>query len=463
MADGNNDIEKYLRGELTPAEMHALEKKALNDTFLADALAGAETVQPNDFSADIRKLNGLLDERIHVKDRRKIIPLWTLVGRIAAGLLVLVVSGYIVFSLLNNKVKPTELALNKSEVQSPVQSRAEKKEPAPLVNSTVENVVTKEAEKPKPAPSHTSPPVAVVEKQQEAEHQPSSSEKKEVMQGPTPKREADVAEEIVEVNKKSDLEEVEVQKDVTLAAPVPEEKFDVKDKRAKRVERTEDSRAYGFATSSGMKSEDKKITAKIVRGTVTDAEDGSPLPGVNVLIKGSSAGVVTDAEGNYQIPLENKNAELVFSFIGMQAVDVPVDNKDNIDVKMDQDVSQLSEVVVVGYISKNDEITKETEPNIYQLAEPAGGRKAFKKYLVDNLQYPELAIENKIQGKVTIQFTVEKSGTVNDFKVLKGIGFGCDEEVIRLVRQGPKWTPTKRNDEPLKGKVKVRLRFQLPE
>ncbi len=67
------------------------------------------------------------------------------------------------------------------------------------------------------------------------------------------------------------------------------------------------------------------------------------------------------------------------------------------------------------------------------------------------------------KGKVTIQFTVESSGQLSDFKVLKGIGHGCEEEVIRLVKQGPKWNPTRRNTESLRDKVKVRMKFTLPK
>jgi hypothetical protein len=55
------------------------------------------------------------------------------------------------------------------------------------------------------------------------------------------------------------------------------------------------------------------------------------------------------------------------------------------------------------------------------------------------------------------------TGQVSDFKVVRGIGFGCDEEVIRLIKAGPKWSPTKKNEEPIKDRVRVRMRFALPK
>jgi TonB family protein len=97
------------------------------------------------------------------------------------------------------------------------------------------------------------------------------------------------------------------------------------------------------------------------------------------------------------------------------------------------------------------------------MAAPAGGRKAFKQYLETNLRYPEQALKNNVEGKVTVQFTVESNGKLSDFKVLKGLGYGCDEEVIRLIQQGPAWSPSKRSTEPIRDKVKVRLRFSLPK
>jgi outer membrane biosynthesis protein TonB len=64
---------------------------------------------------------------------------------------------------------------------------------------------------------------------------------------------------------------------------------------------------------------------------------------------------------------------------------------------------------------------------------------------------------------VTVAFTIEPSGDLTDFRVIRGLGYGCDEEVIRLIREGPRWKPTKRNDEPVRGKARVKLKFDLPD
>jgi TonB-dependent starch-binding outer membrane protein SusC len=88
---------------------------------------------------------------------------------------------------------------------------------------------------------------------------------------------------------------------------------------------------------------------RTVSGRVTAAEDGSPLPGVNVIVQGTSIGSVTEANGSYSVQVSGENAVLTFSFIGYQTREVQVGNQTTVNVTLATDVRQLSEVVVVGY------------------------------------------------------------------------------------------------------------------
>lgn len=85
-----------------------------------------------------------------------------------------------------------------------------------------------------------------------------------------------------------------------------------------------------------------------VSGRVTSAEDGSPLPGVNVVLQGTQTGTVTDVDGNYRLTVPGGNGVLVFTFIGLSSQEVPIQNRTVIDVQMRPDVTQLSEVVVTA-------------------------------------------------------------------------------------------------------------------
>ena len=93
-----------------------------------------------------------------------------------------------------------------------------------------------------------------------------------------------------------------------------------------------------------------------VSGNITDAEDGSGIPGVNVLEKGTSNGTVTDIDGKFNLNVADQNAVLVISFVGYLSQEITVGSQSNISVQMAVDVTTLSEVVVIGYgtIKKSD-------------------------------------------------------------------------------------------------------------
>jgi protein TonB len=85
-----------------------------------------------------------------------------------------------------------------------------------------------------------------------------------------------------------------------------------------------------------------------------------------------------------------------------------------------------------------------------------GGMKAFYKFIQRNLRYPSSALEQEKQGKVFVSFVVERDGSISDVKVMKGVGYGMDEEASRVIKKSPKWRPGKQA-----GKA-VRVRFNMP-
>jgi len=95
-----------------------------------------------------------------------------------------------------------------------------------------------------------------------------------------------------------------------------------------------------------------------VSGKVTSAEDGTPLPGVNVIIKGTPTGTVTDADGNFSINVPDANTILIFTFIGLESQEITVGERSVVDVQLRQDVTQLSEVVVtaLGLEAQKDKV-----------------------------------------------------------------------------------------------------------
>jgi TonB family protein len=476
MAGVNNDIAKYLKGELSPAEMHALEQKALQDPFLAEALEGAEHAGAENFSLDIEVLQRSI--RTKTKRRtRKTITLngWGLYSGIAAGLALLAISTYVIFLSINNH-KTEESALPTTLDEETASQPAEEKQHVPLAtdadsisSQTLATETTPAEQLPKASTrsqrSGDRAPASGVEETPPASLQlfDATEEDTQLPVAVIPPQEpinttADTVLAAQEIAEGDDIAETQDEKKGYLSMSEHETERDIstRNKQTRIAKRN-------LEPSSGVNQHDagdisKSLEARFIKGKVVSSDNGAGIPGVNVVIKGTNQGTVTDESGNYQIEIQPEQS-LMFDFIGYKPEEVAVENDSKeVNVRLNEDVQALSEVVVTG----SGTITAE-RPDVFEMAEPAGGRKAFKKYLEENLQYPSEALERKIEGKVTIQFSVEPDGTVTDFRILKGLGFGCDEELIRLIKEGPKWKPSKKNNQPVKEDVKVRLKFDLPE
>jgi TonB-linked SusC/RagA family outer membrane protein len=105
-------------------------------------------------------------------------------------------------------------------------------------------------------------------------------------------------------------------------------------------------------TTSGIERSTQQLK---VTGTITDASNGAPLPGVNIVIQGTTIGTVSDIDGNYNIAVPGPDAALVFSFIGYVSETVKVNGRSSINLSMVSDIKDLQEVVVVGYGTRKKE------------------------------------------------------------------------------------------------------------
>ena len=90
-----------------------------------------------------------------------------------------------------------------------------------------------------------------------------------------------------------------------------------------------------------------------------------------------------------------------------------------------------------------------------------GGDTALAGYLYKNIEYPVEAVENGIEGKVYVSFMVAKDGKIKNVKVLRGIGFGCDEEALRVIRGMPDWKPGKQRGRPVKVQMNLPIVFEM--
>lgn len=97
----------------------------------------------------------------------------------------------------------------------------------------------------------------------------------------------------------------------------------------------------------------------------------------------------------------------------------------------------------------------------YQAAGPVKGRRSFERYLKRNLKYPDAAKESKIEGEVILVLTINTFGSITNVDVVQSLGYGCDQEALRLIREGPQWVPGTMNKTAIDDKVMVAVPFKL--
>jgi protein TonB len=128
------------------------------------------------------------------------------------------------------------------------------------------------------------------------------------------------------------------------------------------------------------------------------------------------------------------------------------------DIEINAEVDQQE--VIEEYVPVEVEEEDVQEQEIFQIVEEMpsypGGEAKLMEYVGKNIKYPQIARETGIQGRVFVGFVVEPDGSVSNVKVLRGIGGGCDEEAVRVVKNMPKWKPGKQ-----RGKA-VRVSYMLP-
>ena len=105
----------------------------------------------------------------------------------------------------------------------------------------------------------------------------------------------------------------------------------------------------------------------------------------------------------------------------------------------------------------NDKVLEKAEV----MPEFPGGEQAMMKFVADNVQYPQEARDKEISGRVLVSFVIEKDGSIADVKVVKGIGGGCDEEAVRVVKAMPKWKPGKDKGKPVRVSYTMPFTFKL--
>jgi len=144
-------------------------------------------------------------------------------------------------------------------------------------------------------------------------------------------------------------------------------------------------------------------------------------------------------------------------------VDDEIELEDDMFVNLEDDASLGVEIM--DYVEVEEEIIEE-EAIPFQMVEErptfqGGDANLFSKWVNQRLVYPEIAKENGVQGRVMLQFTVEKDGSITKVKVLRGVDPSLDKEAVRVVSMSPKWSPGKQRDRAVPVTYTFPVIFQL--
>lgn len=440
MRNHKDNIERYLRGELSAAEMHALEREALDDPFLAEALEGVEETGRDNFLYDLHGLNKSIHERARSR-KRKHIQMWGWTVGLAATVLLVAASGFLVVSLLQDQRAQKRAMEDSAEL---LRQASEPKDtlviplykPAPLIASREGGARDQEV-----PPGGLHNPRAIVGRDADS----ALSE----------------AAEITTAQPLADEPDIEVADQPAAVVTAPRQPVladageQAREAKATRETGHNEAKKQIIIGKSAPQASGTTAAGDVAQtGKVISADSGTGMPGVRVTIEGTNKGTVTDNEGNFHITAPAQSA-LVFTFIGYEPQTVKIGDPRPLIVSLKEDVIALSETVVVGYGEARTTATS-------RAAEPEGGDRNFKRYLNTAVRYPEAALRNRVGGRVTVRFAIEPDGRLTGFEVLKGIGYGCDEALVDAIKNGPAWKPATSAGKPIRDTVKVRYNFQLP-
>ncbi|WP_183567504.1 energy transducer TonB [Mucilaginibacter sp. SP1R1] len=447
-----SQIRKYLNGELDAGAMHKLEREAIDDPFLMDALEGYENTAGKDQQPNLDELHSRLAQRT-VVTKGRIIP-WK-VWSIAASVLVVLTIGGLWLKKTPGTEKVREVAqADKTVVEEPQPADTLKAPvaaaPAPLVAQNIKPApVLKQGQKPAAKPTDKS--VYQQEISAADANVPASANNNSVAAvepPPVTLREAKAQED--KKDKTQQLSEVVVmnytsqgKKDSINNVAMLKKKTPVESRLQGKVE------GLTVITSKDSKTQ---LDPNRIAGVILSKDDGSPVIGAAIRVRGTNKSTVTNASGYFVLPVGafgNKET-LDIASIGYERKQISAKGGDSVKVVLDQDKAALSEVVVVGYGSKKDA----DEESTAESAHPQDGWGSLKKYLQNNAVLPD-----GTTGNVSVIFVVDTDGSLSDFKVKKSLNPTADQKAIDLIKNGPSWVGNN-NKKPQNVTVKVKFQKQ---
>ena len=428
------DIQKYLSGEMNISEMYAIEKAALDDPLLAEAIEGYEVMEQKDWSRELSELK----EKLTPAENKTVLPIYSFRKwwRIAAAV-VIIGSGIVITYLFNSKNPKNSPNIAKTttldsapviKTDSLITANNSSTVPGTVANDSQENLSIATA---KNKPGSTSNDLLAEAKK---ENKPDSKLIYKPSAGNANANNKDIAaiNSNVENSSKKNSE------------PPGE--------NTSNVQSNEISTDKGLSIQNQTNNAaDNYVTARVVTA------DDKPVAFANVSIQKNKSSVHTDAKGNFTIPARDSNINVVVTSAGYIPQKFSIKNSATENkIVLQQDTIDLTTLTS----SKSKSIAKpmlrkEIENEEEDDAEPAIGWDEYNNYISNNLVFPSEAKQKNIHGVVEVFVKLKENGDISQVKVNKPLCPECDAEAIRLVKEGPKWEVKK--DKAKKAKVKIRF------
>lgn len=141
-------------------------------------------------------------------------------------------------------------------------------------------------------------------------------------------------------------------------------------------------------------------------------------------------------------------------------VDDDVELEDEMDIG-DMEADQETEVAIVEMAEEEEEEEEQVFVIVENMPEFPGGELALRKHIAEHVNYPEIAKENGLQGKVYVSFVINQKGEIENVKIARGVDPALDKEAIRVVQSLPKWKPGSQRGKPVRVSYTVPINFQL--
>jgi hypothetical protein len=453
------DIEKYHKGQLSSKEMHELEKAALDDPFLADALEGYATPAIN-ISEDIIELRRRLSEKT---ERAKVIPIHT-DGKsqfpwLRAAIAIVLVAGA---GLLAYEF------LYKAPAEKPVAALTPKKKdttakdttPGSLQASPVTGVAKTSSDSQRQFLESRVPGQNVTVDRKD-NHLPASAGSS--IDSAASTFELSTNAPVVSSAAKNQQEKKEEASPQAYALKKPDDRANQAERSAQPTRdislnrqqgradsvRTTDYYAkdkaasdnYGyFGATANAKSEAAYRKPNYFRGRVTDNAN-NPLPFANITNTKDNVGTYSDAQGYFTLVSPDSIMNVQVKSVGFENNNVQLRNYvDDNRILMQEDKSVAMDTI--DKVKRNIS-SRRKNTMVLEEPEPEDGWDSYGSYVANNVNVPENFEKRKTSGidenSVEVSFEVTRDGNPVNFKVEKSLCDQCDKEAVRLIKEGPKW------------------------